>query len=95
MMTQKRAIYILANGVIGGDFRYAFPRDYAFRGGIVHPDGITREEDAHIRRVWETMPGSSSYFDAVCHIAQGKAGKMRACELERAARPNPRSTRRE
>ena len=35
----------------------------------VHTDGITPEENKHIREVWEGMDGSATYNDALCRIA--------------------------
>ena len=70
-MTKERARYILENKLIGGLLRFSFARLPG--GGPIHADGITRAEDAAIRRVWQTMPGSASYYSAVCEIANGRA----------------------
>ena len=73
-MTKERALYILQTMNPFGEFRYAF-RDGA-RGARhrLYADGITAEEDDDIRNLWETMPGSTCYYDAVVRIAQGKGG---------------------
>lgn len=71
-MTPERAQYILSNTVIGGDFKYAYKRDFCYQGGIVHPDGITEEEDRYIKAVWDKMPGWTNYHMAVCRIARGE-----------------------
>jgi hypothetical protein len=63
-MTPERARYILSR-VSYGDLRMAFSR----YGGATHPDGITVEEDAHVREVWSRLPGWTSYHSAVCAIA--------------------------
>lgn len=70
-MTKERAQYILDHANYG-EFRYAFPREFCYQGGITHPDGITREEDAAIRALWDTLPGHTSRYDAVCRIARGE-----------------------
>ncbi len=33
--------------------------------------GITREEDSYIKDIWELLGPSTSYYDAVCKIAEG------------------------
>lgn len=55
-----------------GEFPYAYPRDYCFQGGIITEGGITKEEDAYIKSVWKTMPGHTTYNNAVWRIARGK-----------------------
>lgn len=69
-MTPERARYILENKLIGGDLRHAFrqPGDSPTRR--LDPDGITPEEHAAIMAHWRTLPGSASYFSAVCGIAR-------------------------
>ena len=71
-MTRERAEYIRTH-LAYGDIRYAFPRRYAYNGGRVHADGLTPEEDADVRRVWDTMPGHTCYYDALTRIARGEA----------------------
>lgn len=71
-MTPERADYLLCNGVIGGDLRMAFRRACDSSTSIIHPDGITPDEDKAIKAVWETMPGWTSYWDALLRIAAGK-----------------------
>lgn len=71
MMTKERARYILDNKVIGGDFRYAFKRDYELNGGIVHDDGITKAEDEYIRELWITR-NLATYYGVICYIAEGR-----------------------
>jgi hypothetical protein len=69
-ISPQRARYILENKLIGGDLRFSFARQPS---GPIHADGITRAEDAAVRRVWQTMPGSACYYSAVCEIANGRA----------------------
>jgi hypothetical protein len=69
-MTADRAKYILANRLLGGDFRFAFRKHYNTSGSI-HSDGITPDEDEAVRALWETMPGYTSYYDAIVRIAKG------------------------
>jgi hypothetical protein len=69
-MTNERARYILENKLIGGDLRFSFDRQ---PGGPTYVNGITRAEDAAVRRVWQTMPGAASYYSAVCEIANERA----------------------
>ena len=71
-MTAERARYILDNTVYGS-FRYAFRRGCAGAGAVLHDDGITEAEDAHVREVWDRMPGDTCYHDAVVRIARGEA----------------------
>ena len=70
-MTRERAQYILDNTVYG-EFKYAYSQGYRL-SGIIHPDGITREEREAVMRLWDTMPGNTCFYDAVCRIAQGRA----------------------
>lgn len=71
-MTSERAQYILANRILGGSFRYAFPRQFEPNGGTIYADGITKQEDEAIKSLWRTMPGFTCYYDAVVRIAYGK-----------------------
>lgn len=71
-MTPERARYILANTVYG-DFKFAFRRRCCMPDSILHEDGITEDEDAAVRAVWDTLPGDTTYYFAVVLIAQGKA----------------------
>jgi len=68
-MTPERAKHLLNTKTIMGNMRYAFKRDYMLDGGPVHDDGITRDEDTCIKRVWQTMPGHTCYYDALVRIA--------------------------
>lgn len=70
-MTQERARYILDNTLMGGDFKYAYHRAYS-ASSPVYPDGITVQEDKDIKRVWDRMPGTTCYYDAVQRIARGE-----------------------
>lgn len=33
---------------------------------------LTAEEDAEVRRFWNTLPGNTSFYDAVCRMARGE-----------------------
>lgn len=68
-MTPERARFIHSRQSYGS-LPMAFRRrpDDSHR---VDPEGITREEDASIRALWRTMPGSSCYMDALLRIANG------------------------
>lgn len=68
-MTPERAEYILSNGLPFGELRMAFVPKSSVGPGVVHPDGITEEEDQYIKAIWRTMPGSSTYYSALCEIA--------------------------
>jgi len=50
----------------------AFPRKFAYKGGTIHADGITEQEDQEIRALWKTMPGDTCYHHAVRCIAEGE-----------------------
>ena len=63
-MTESRVQEILS-AVVLGSLPFAFPREFEYRGGIIKPNGITREEDQLIRDKWATMPGYTSYNDAL------------------------------
>lgn len=54
-LTAKRALEIWRNRSSGGDFR-----------GV-----ISREEDLEVVRVWNTMPGHTSWVDALLSISRG------------------------
>ena len=67
-MTQERARYILGNKLLGGDLRYAFrPKNYH---GRLDADGMTAAEYEAVRALWMTMPGSASFYTALCEIAR-------------------------
>ena len=69
-MNRERAQYLLATRVMGGNFRYGFPHRGEHR---IYPDGITAQEHQAILALWNTMPGYTSYYCAVCRIAKGEA----------------------
>jgi len=69
-MTRERARYLLANRLIGGDFRSAHLRPGDMKDKQLHPDGITVEEHEEIVAVWLTMDGWTSFTHAVIRIAQ-------------------------
>lgn len=63
-MTPERVKEILSQVKLGC-LPFAFPRDFEHKGGIIKPNGITKEEDALIRERWATMSGRSCYNDAL------------------------------
>lgn len=71
-MTKERAKHILSNALPGGDLRYAFARSYSPFSRL-YTDGLTREEDRAVKALWETMPGWTTYSDALWRIARGEA----------------------
>jgi hypothetical protein len=42
------------------------------RHGWTAPNQVTAEEDREIIRFWNTLPGTSSYYDAVARMARGE-----------------------
>jgi hypothetical protein len=68
-MTPERAQYVYSRCRLGS-LPMAFRRRDTDTNSI-DPDGITREEDASIRALWRTMPGSTCYADALLRIARG------------------------
>lgn len=69
-MTPQRARYVLDHKLIGGELRTAFIRPGDSPTKKTHADGITPAEHAAIMELWKTLPGSSSYYSAVCEIAR-------------------------
>jgi len=69
-MTRERAKYILANKLLGGDLRYAF-RQPSYHGRL-YDDGITQDEHKAVHALWLTLPGHTSFFSALCQVANGK-----------------------
>ena len=67
-MTPDRAKYILDNRLLGGEFRYAFRQRVGSQW--VYPGGITEDEHAAVKALWETMPGDTSFYDAVVRISR-------------------------
>lgn len=55
-----------------GELKFNFIPPYASSSYITHPKGITREENKAIRSLWNTLPGSSSYYDAVRLLGRAK-----------------------
>lgn len=70
-MNRERAQYILNNKKPFGELKYAFRFGFESSRAPVYQDGITEEEHAFIKSIWETMPGYTSYMDALCRIAYG------------------------
>ena len=70
-MTPTRARYILDTMGPFGAIRYAFPLRPSGDNGT-HADGITWEENRAVHRLWETMPGTSCYVDALQAIARSE-----------------------
>jgi hypothetical protein len=67
-MTQERARYIIKNSLPFGGLRYAFkPQSHH---GQLYADGMTAAEYEAVRALWMTMPGSSSFYTALCEIAR-------------------------
>lgn len=52
-----------------GDIPHAYPRAWSPYSEPV-PGGITREEDAAIKRKWNTLEGDSTYMHALEMIAR-------------------------
>ncbi len=69
-MTRTRAKYLLANRLLGGDFRVAFRRPGDSPDRRLYQDGITPEEHENIVTVWMTLDGYTGYTDAVIRIAK-------------------------
>jgi hypothetical protein len=68
-MTRERAKHILNTKILGGGLRYAFPSKFRTE---VYADGMTKEEHDAVHDLWMTMPGTASFFSAVCEIAAGR-----------------------
>ena len=71
MITKERIKEILSTAGSFGDLKFDHPKAYAYKGGIIHPKGITKEEDEYIKKVWKLLPGHSCYYDAVILIGKG------------------------
>lgn len=71
-MTPERANELI-NLSAFGEFPYAFtPYGSVNDQYPIKANGITRQEDEHIKEVWKTMPGYTCYADAVNRIAKGE-----------------------
>jgi hypothetical protein len=70
-MTSERATYLIQSRLPGGDLRYAF-RMPSYSGRL-YDDGMTRSEYEAVRALWITMPGSASFYSALCEVAAGRA----------------------
>ena len=69
-MTRTRAKYLLANRLLGGDFKVAFRRPGDSPDRRLYADGITPDEHEDILAVWMTLDGYTCYTDAVIRIAK-------------------------
>lgn len=69
-MTPERARYILGHVRPGGDFPFAFRRRCDSSTALLFEDGITAEEDAYVKRVWERLPGWLTYSNVVRLLAE-------------------------
>ena len=67
-MTSERAKYILSNQSYG-EFKKAFTDRL---NKTTYEDGITKEESEFIKKLWDTMPGNTSFSDAVRKIANDR-----------------------
>ncbi len=56
----------------GCSLPFSFRRPSSGPTAIIHPQGITRQEDALIRKVWEKMPGYSTYMCAFHEVRLGR-----------------------
>ena len=71
MITKERIKEILSTAGSFGDLKFNHKKAYAYKGGLVHPLGITEEEDKYIKQIWEKLPGQACYYDAVILIGKG------------------------
>lgn len=69
-MTASRARHVLSR-MSWGELPFAFSR-LARGDDSVRADGITPEEHDAVMAAWKSMPGSASYYSAVCEIAAGR-----------------------
>lgn len=68
-MTKERALFLKSKETIQG---LPFSFDHEFnKGKDIFEYGITPEEDEYIKLVWSMMSDDSSYYDALCAIAEG------------------------
>jgi hypothetical protein len=71
MLTRERAEYIWSKRGI----QDAIPRSYreaCSPHATLYADGLTIDEDAHVRAVWKSMPGWTSWRMAFDRIRRGK-----------------------
>lgn len=69
-MTPERAKLLLKHASENYDsFPYSYLRSFVASTSKLYEYGITREEDAFIKKVWDTMPGYTCFFQAVERIA--------------------------
>jgi hypothetical protein len=68
-MTPARARSILAARGPFGSIPFSFARN---GGDTTDPNGVTRDEHAAVVRLWNTLPGSSCYVDALQAIASSE-----------------------
>jgi len=71
-MTQERAQFIYNRRGPFGSLPFAFPRAFEHKGGIIDPQGITKDEDREIKELWQTMPGYTCYMDAFLRFVKGE-----------------------
>ena len=69
-MNKERAQYLLDNRLSFGELKYSYVQKCQL-SARTYPDGITSEEDAYIRRVWNVMQGNTCYMDALISISRG------------------------
>lgn len=55
-----------------GEFPMAYRRPCDSPTRAIDPTGITQAEDRYVRAFWESLPGHTTYFDAMQRIASGK-----------------------
>lgn len=78
-MTKDRAMYILNNTVEYGGLRWSYPSPLnrppyysgSVRSSAVYEDGITPDEFNYVKMIWNLMPDSASFYNALQEIAKG------------------------
>ena len=73
-MSPLRAQFIIKQAGIFANVKFNFKGRFGSTGTTdFSQDGMTEKEVAHVRKLWETMSGNTSFMDALRKIAKTKA----------------------
>jgi len=70
MLTQARAQALYEARKPFCSLPYAFAQKGSIEP-VLYENGMTEEEDAYVRKLWNTMPGNTCYMDAFNIIRLG------------------------
>lgn len=72
-MTSQRAQFIITQAGLFANVKFNFKGRYGSNGVTdFSQDGMNEKEVAHVRQVWQSMPGNKSFMDALRKVSKTK-----------------------